>query len=134
VREAEFRHPRLTEIYVAECAWAQDDDYFVALVNETPTGRVLDVGCGTGRLALALAAHGHIVTGLDPAGACLARARLKPSADRVIHKRAPGNGGTRRIPDARSIQTSIMPIAFRSASVGGCHASEAISKKGIGTS
>lgn len=83
MRDAEFHDPRLTEIYDAECAWAQDDDYFVALVNETPTARVLDVGCGTGRLALGLAAHGHIVTGLDPAGACLARARLKPGADRV---------------------------------------------------
>jgi SAM-dependent methyltransferase len=83
VRDAEFNDPRLTEIYDVECGWAQDDDYFVALVNETPAARVLDVGCGTGRLAVGLAAFGHIVTGLDPAGASLARARAKPGADRV---------------------------------------------------
>jgi SAM-dependent methyltransferase len=44
---------------------------------------VLDLGCGTGRLALGLAAFGHVVTGFDPAAASLARARLKPGAERV---------------------------------------------------
>lgn len=83
MRDAEFNDPRLAEIYDAECTWAQDDDYFVALVNETPAARVLDVGCGTGRLALGLAAFGHTVTGVDPALASLARARLKPGANRV---------------------------------------------------
>ena len=80
MRDAELNDPRLTEVYDAECAWAQDDDYFVSLVNETPAARVLDVGCGTGRLALVLAASGHVVTGLDVAPASLARARLEPGA------------------------------------------------------
>jgi ubiquinone/menaquinone biosynthesis C-methylase UbiE len=83
VQDAEFNDPRLVELYDAECTWAPDDDYFVALVSETPAARVLDVGCGTGRLAIGLSERGHTVTGLDPAQVSLARARLKPGADRV---------------------------------------------------
>jgi len=44
---------------------------------------VLDVGCGTGTLALMLAAGGYDVIGVDPAAASLAVARAKPGADRV---------------------------------------------------
>lgn len=38
---------------------------------------VLEVGCGTGRIAVELAAHGHAVTGIDPSPAMLARARRR---------------------------------------------------------
>jgi ubiquinone/menaquinone biosynthesis C-methylase UbiE len=71
------------EIYDAEWAWSADDDYFVALVNETPGARVLDLGCGTGRLALAIAAAGHRVTGIEPAGASISTARAKPNSGQV---------------------------------------------------
>jgi ubiquinone/menaquinone biosynthesis C-methylase UbiE len=40
-------------------------------------GRVLDVGCGTGTLALALAQHGALVVGVDPAPRMVARAMAK---------------------------------------------------------
>jgi SAM-dependent methyltransferase len=83
VLHAEFRDPRLAELYDAECPWGPDDDYFLAIANETPNARVLDLGCGTGRLTLALAAAGHTVTGVDPATASLERARAKPGAERV---------------------------------------------------
>lgn len=80
---AEFRHPRLVEIYDAECPWSRDDEFFLGVVNETPAARVLDLGCGTGRLATGLARAGHTVTGVDPARASLDAARARPDADRV---------------------------------------------------
>jgi SAM-dependent methyltransferase len=53
------------------------------LAGETSRARVLDFGCGTGRLAIALAAAGHHVTGVDPASASLQAARAKPGSNRV---------------------------------------------------
>jgi SAM-dependent methyltransferase len=83
VHDAEYNDPRLVEVYDAESPWAPDDDYFLALADETPAARVLDLGCGTGRLALGLAAAGHAVTGIDPSSAALAAARTKAGAERV---------------------------------------------------
>ncbi|MFG3418392.1 class I SAM-dependent methyltransferase [Micromonospora sp. NPDC049460] len=83
MRHGEFHHPRLVRVYDAECLWSRDDDWFLARVCETPAARVLDLGCGTGRLALGMAAAGHTVTGVDPAGPSLAAARSKRGADRV---------------------------------------------------
>ncbi|MET8358791.1 class I SAM-dependent methyltransferase [Micromonospora sp. NPDC005171] len=83
MRHAEFRHHRLVQVYDAECRWGPDDDFFLAVVDETPAARVLDLGCGTGRLTVALAAAGHTVTGVDPAGASLEAARAKPDGERV---------------------------------------------------
>ncbi len=79
----EFRHPRLVEVYDAEFGWSREDDFFQSVVGETPGARVVDLGCGTGRLALGLAAAGYRVTGVDPARASLDAARAKPGADRV---------------------------------------------------
>lgn len=83
VRNAEFNDSRLVTVYDAECPWSRDDDFFLSVVDETPAARVLDLGCGTGRLALGLAAAGHRVTGVDPARASLDAARAKPGAQRV---------------------------------------------------
>ena len=44
---------------------------------------VLEVGCGTGRIALELAKAGHIVVGIDPSRAMLDRARQKADDDAV---------------------------------------------------
>ncbi len=41
--------------------------------------RVLDVGCGEGRLARRIAGAAHLVVGIDPNGAALDRARVLTS-------------------------------------------------------
>lgn len=43
-------------------------------------GPVLDIGCGTGRIAFHLADEGYDVTGIDPSAAMLDRARAVPQA------------------------------------------------------
>jgi SAM-dependent methyltransferase len=83
MRNDEFNDPALVMVYDAAFRWSRADDFFLSVVNETPAARVIDLGCGTGRLALGLAAAGHTVTGVDPARASLAAARAKPGADRV---------------------------------------------------
>jgi SAM-dependent methyltransferase len=50
------------------------------LAAHPPTGPVLDVGCGSGDLAIALARGGLQVLGIDFADAAIARARAKAGA------------------------------------------------------
>ncbi len=58
-----------------------DTDFYCALAREP--SRILDIGCGTGLLAVRLALQGHAVTGLDPAQAMLDIARRREGADPV---------------------------------------------------
>jgi SAM-dependent methyltransferase len=55
---------------------------FLAAV-ERPSGPVLELGVGTGRLALPLAARGVDVHGIDASEAMVARLRAKPGGDRI---------------------------------------------------
>ncbi|MHA1546275.1 MAG: class I SAM-dependent methyltransferase [Alphaproteobacteria bacterium] len=57
-------------------------DFYLALAGDVP-GEILDLGCGTGRLACALAQRGPMVTGADPAAAMLDIARRRAGADKV---------------------------------------------------
>lgn len=86
--DLQFALPRLAEVYDLENPWARDGDFYLALAGGAPC-RVLDLGCGTGTLACALAVAGHEVTGVDPAAAMLEVARAKPHADRVRWIEAP---------------------------------------------
>lgn len=69
--------------YDVENTWAADDDFFLGLANAAGRRRVLDLGCGTGRLTTALAAAGHFVTGVDPDAGALVAAARKPHGEKV---------------------------------------------------
>lgn len=53
-----------------------DIDFYLAQLGPTPK-RVLELGCGTGRVALGLAKQGHSVVGVDLAAPMLKRAQAK---------------------------------------------------------
>ncbi|BBX02646.1 SAM-dependent methyltransferase [Mycolicibacterium moriokaense] len=60
-------------------------DLIESLLRETGGGRVLDAGCGTGRVAIELAARGFSVVGMDLDANMLETARVKASELRWIH-------------------------------------------------
>lgn len=79
----EFDDPRIAEVYDAFDSDRSDLDVYAAIVSELGASRVLDLGCGTGTLAILLARSGLDVVAVDPAGAMLDVARAKPGAERV---------------------------------------------------
>ena len=81
--DAQFADPRLVALYDAFESDRPDLDVYAAMVDEFGARTVLDVGCGTGVLALMLADRAVEVTGVDPAEASLDVARAKPGAERV---------------------------------------------------
>ena len=81
--DAAFEDPRLAALYDPLDLDRTDLDVYVAIAGELAARQVLDVGCGTGTLALLLADRGLDVTGVDPARASLDIARAKPGSERV---------------------------------------------------
>lgn len=79
----EFDHPFVAASYDVMDGPRDDLDLYVDVARELGARSVLDIGCGTGTLAIRLAADGYAVTGVDPAGAMLDVARGKPGAERV---------------------------------------------------
>jgi SAM-dependent methyltransferase len=80
MQHGEFRDDRLVTVYDVAYPWSRDDDFFLSVLAEEPARDVLDLGCGTGRLASAMAGLGYRVTGVDPARASLDLARAKSDA------------------------------------------------------
>ena len=78
-------YDRWSEIYDDEenPLIALEEPRVAALLGDVRDLDVVDVGCGTGRHALRLAALGARVTGLDQSEGMLERARAKPLAERV---------------------------------------------------
>lgn len=75
--------PRLAALYDIECAGRWDHDFYLALAAELDAKSVVDIGCGTGVLAVDAAESGRSVLGVDPAGAMLDIARTRPGGERV---------------------------------------------------
>lgn len=76
-----YRDPQLADFYDLENTWGKDDEFCRSLA--TGASSILDLGCGTGRLAAGLASNGCAVVGVDPAAAMLNVARSKPSGNLV---------------------------------------------------
>ncbi|WP_026817993.1 class I SAM-dependent methyltransferase [Arthrobacter castelli] len=72
-----------SDLYDAVNTWGVDDEFFLKFATSATAARVLDLGCGTGRVTLAVALAGCMVTGVDPDGPRLEAARAKPKAGRV---------------------------------------------------
>jgi SAM-dependent methyltransferase len=70
-----YHDPQFADFYDLDNTWWPEDDYCCALAQDAAS--VLDLGCGTGRLAAALAVDGHVVVGVDPARAMLDIARSR---------------------------------------------------------
>ncbi|HEX8497092.1 MAG TPA: class I SAM-dependent methyltransferase, partial [Actinomycetales bacterium] len=83
VPDAAFADPRLAALYDVLEVDRSDLDVYEDLVDELGATSVVDIGCGTGSLAVRLAARGMTVIGIDPAGASLDIARAKPHAGQV---------------------------------------------------
>lgn len=81
--DSKFDDPRLAALYDSFEGPRNDLDHYLEIARELHARSVLDVGCGTGSLALRLASLGILATGLDPAKASLEVARAKPGASRV---------------------------------------------------
>lgn len=80
--DRQFSDQRLADLYDIGNAGSEDRDYYLSLAG-TPPQDILDLGCGTGLLALGYAERGHHVVGVDPASAMLKVARRAQLADKV---------------------------------------------------
>lgn len=76
-----YSDPELVQFYDLDNGWSADNELCRRMASEARS--VLDLGCGTGRLAAALAEGGRIVVGADPAAAMLDVARQRPGGEKV---------------------------------------------------
>lgn len=88
--DAHYTDPTLVSRYDAENSGRDDTLFYLDLADRLPAQTVVDVGCGTGVLAVALAAadlpstaRRRTVVGVDPAAPMLDVARARPGGERV---------------------------------------------------
>jgi len=77
-----FDDALLASLYDHLNPWSPSDDFYLQRARESG-GPVLDLGCGTGMLAVRIASEGLEVAGVDPAAGMLKVARSRPGAERV---------------------------------------------------
>jgi SAM-dependent methyltransferase len=83
VPDAIFAHRRLAPVYDAFEGDRADLTAYLHIADELGAAHMLDVGCGTGCLAIMLADRGRTVVGVDPAEASLEVARSKDQDGRI---------------------------------------------------
>jgi len=72
-------HPAIYDAMAASIPGGDDVAFYRSLAEQAG-GPVVELGCGTGRVAIPLAEAGFDVTGIDRSAGMLARARMKTEA------------------------------------------------------
>lgn len=81
--DRKFDDPLLAVFYDPLDPDRSDLEHYLAMLDEFDARSLLDVGCGTGTLAIMAAQAGHRAIGIDPAGSMLDVARAKSGAGAV---------------------------------------------------
>jgi 2-polyprenyl-3-methyl-5-hydroxy-6-metoxy-1,4-benzoquinol methylase len=76
--EDPYRDEELVELYDSDNAPRDDHEYYRSLADAVEANKIIDFGCGTGLLTLALATPGRVVIGVDPSATMLGYARRQP--------------------------------------------------------
>jgi len=95
--DAHYTDPLLVSLYDAENSGRDDTDYYLRLAARLEARTVVDIGCGTGVLAVDLARDGRTVVGVDPAGAMLDVARSRPDGDLVTWVEGPAGAALEHV-------------------------------------
>lgn len=103
-QEATIRDEHAAHLYDAVNQWGADDAFFLNIATSGGSACVLDLGCGTGRMTIAIAQADVAVTGIDPHQPSVAAAQQKLNADRVELV----IGDSRAIPANREFGVAIM--------------------------
>lgn len=89
--EEVYDNPRLAVLYDYFNPWDEQDDFYLGWARRLG-GSVLDLGCGTGRLAVRIAEEGLEVVGAEPAAGMIGVARSRAGAEQVEWVQASGEG------------------------------------------
>jgi 2-polyprenyl-3-methyl-5-hydroxy-6-metoxy-1,4-benzoquinol methylase len=76
----EYTDPRLVAVYDYWSADRLDFAFYTDLAALVRAKSIVDIGCGTGELAVELARRGFVVTAVDPSPAMLDAAKARPDA------------------------------------------------------
>ena len=81
----EFTDPRHVMIYDAVNSYepGSQPDFYLSVAADVSAETIIDLGCGTGIIALEFASRGYRMIGVDPSPLMLEVAQQKPGADRV---------------------------------------------------